>query len=65
MGWNKECKCNRGIINFKHIRLKTDGSRIELKCTKCESLIGWWNTQTEKILPIKRKWSYEECLTLR
>ena len=61
---NKECKCNHRIINFRHVKFKIDGSRIKLKCTKCKHLIGWWHIQTEKIMPIKRAWSKEECLTM-
>ena len=61
----KECKCNRGIFNLKHIKFKTDGLKIKLKCTRCNSLVGWCHVQTEKIMPIKREWSKEECLAMR
>jgi hypothetical protein len=62
---SKKCDCNRGVIKFKHIKPKLNGSVIELKCTKCKKLIGWWHTQAEKIMPIKRTWSKKECLAMR
>ncbi len=54
-----------GLLIFKHIKFKINGSIIELKCTKCMSLIGWWQTQTEKIMPLKRSWSEAECMATR
>jgi hypothetical protein len=62
---NKKCDCNRGVTKFKHVKLKIIGSVVELKCTKCKNLIGWWYIQAEKIMPIKRIWSKKESLAMR
>ena len=61
----EECNCNRGIINFRSIRFMINGSRIELRCRKCNRMVGWWYTQAKKIMPIKRLWSKAECLAMR
>jgi len=65
MRWNNKCDCKHGAPNFEHIKFKMNGSVIELKCTKCMSLIGWWHPQVQKIMLSKRKWSKAECLAMR
>ena len=43
MQWTEEeCNCNHGIINFRSIRFKINGSRIELRCRKCNRMVGRW-----------------------
>jgi len=46
---------------------KISDSRIELRCSRCHGLMGWWDEQprTKKIMPWKRAWSEEECLAMR
>jgi len=61
---NKECRCNHGVINFSSVELVINGSRIELRCRKCNDMVGWWHTFTNKIMPIK-PWSEEECLAMK
>jgi hypothetical protein len=62
----KECSCNHGIFDFSLVEFMVNKSRIELRCRKCNGIIGWWDEQgTKKIMPIKRVWSEEECLTMR
>jgi hypothetical protein len=63
--WNKDCDCKRKIIDFDLIVFKINGSRIDLQCIICNGMIGWWHTNTEKIMPPKRKWSKEECEALQ
>jgi hypothetical protein len=60
-----ECNCNRGITNFKYVRIGLNDSMIELECNICNGLIGWWQSRAEKIMPLKRAWSREECLSMR
>ena len=62
---NKNAIAIVGLLSCKHIEPKLNGSVIVLKCTKCKSLIGWWHTQAEKIMPIKRTLSKKECLAMR
>jgi hypothetical protein len=62
---NKECDCNRGIANYKSVKFEINDSSLELKCIVCNGLIGWWDGPTKKITPLKRKWSEDECLTMR
>jgi hypothetical protein len=28
-------------------------------------LVGWWDGPTKKIVPLKRKWSQDECWAMR
>jgi hypothetical protein len=46
---------------------KINGSRIELRCGKCNGLLTWWmdSTNTKKIVPAKRVWSEEERRSMR
>jgi hypothetical protein len=62
---NKECDCNRGITNYGSVKFEINESSLDLKCIICDRLIGWWDNPTKKIMPLKRKWSEEECLTMR
>jgi len=61
----EECNCNQGIINFRAIKFMINGSRIELRCRKCNRMMGWWHIFTEKIVPLKRTWSEEERKGMR
>lgn len=65
----EECNCNHGIINFRSIRFMINGSRIELRCRKCNRkcnrMIGWWHVFTEKIMPLRQAWSEEERKAMR
>jgi hypothetical protein len=48
----KECNCNRGIINFRSIRFMINDSRIELRCRKFNRMAGWWHIFTNKIMSL-------------
>ena len=64
----KECTCNLWMIAPRKIEFfNVSASRTELRCSKCNGLIGVWDRQppTIKILPFKRDWSEEECLAMR
>jgi hypothetical protein len=67
MRWteDEECNCNRGIINFRSIRFTINSSRIELRCRKCNQMVGWWYIYTEKIMPLRQTWSEEERKAIR
>ena len=62
---NKECDCNRSSSNYKSVEFEINNSILEMKCTICDGLIGWWDSPRKKVKPIKRKWFEEECLTMR
>lgn len=62
---SKECDCNRGITNFDSVKFEINDTSLELKCTICDGLIGWWDRPAKKIVPLKRKWSEEERLAMR
>jgi hypothetical protein len=61
----KECDCNRVITNYKSVKFEINESNIVLKCIICNGLVGWWDGPTKKIVPLKRKWSQDECLAMR
>ena len=61
----KECNCNHGIFDFSLVEFMVNNSRIELRCRKCNGIVGWWDAQCTKIMPNKRVWSEEECLAMR
>ncbi len=61
----EECGCSHGIINFRSIRFMITGSRIELRCRKCNRLVVWWHVFTEKIMPSRQAWSEEERKAMR
>ena len=61
----KVCECNQGNGNSKSAKFEINGSMIELKCNKCNGLIGWWNRPEKKITPYKRAWSDVERLAMR
>jgi hypothetical protein len=37
----------------------------EIRCTECDSLVGWWRINTRKIFPLKLEWSKKERLEMR
>ena len=43
------------------------GNLTELRCDKCNGLIGWVDDsiQAKKIIPLKRPWSYKEQLAMK
>jgi hypothetical protein len=47
--------------------LKINGSRIELRCGKCNGLVNWWVEHLNKrnIIPVKGGWSDKECEAMR
>jgi hypothetical protein len=61
----EECNCNHGIINFRSIRFTINGSRMELRCRKCNQMVGWWHIFTEKVMPLRQTWSEEERKAMR
>ena len=32
---------------------------------KCNRIVGWWHIFTEKIMPLRQKWSEEEHKAMR
>jgi hypothetical protein len=61
----KECSCDGGMTNSNAMEFVIIGSRIELRCRKCNGMIRWWNEDSKKIIPIRRAWSDEECSSMR
>jgi hypothetical protein len=47
------CECNHKLT----IEFKINDSRIDPQCIECNGLMGWWHRRSEKIMPLKRKWS--------
>ena len=45
---------------LRSVEFMINGSRIELRCRKCNSMVGWWHIFTDKIMPVKRARSEEE-----
>ena len=66
MQWTEEeCNRNHGIINYRSIRFKISGSSIELRCRKCNRMVGRWHIFTKKIMPLRQTWSEEERKAMR
>ena len=66
MQWTEEeCNCNHGIINYRSIRFKIHGSSIDLRCRKCNHMVGRWHIFTNKIMPLRQTWSEEERKAMR
>ncbi len=61
----KECTCGRMKTDFHSLEFVIIGSQIELRCTNCSGLIGWWHDLTKKEVPFRRTWSDEERLAMR
>jgi hypothetical protein len=64
----KECDCSPGTTKLRSVKINMIGSRIELECTKCNGIVEWWcedSVHTRKLMPLKRKWSEEECQAMR
>ena len=61
----KKCTCDREMSDTNVIEFIIIGSRIELRCNRCNDMIGWWHDLTKKIMPCRRAWSHEECLAMR
>jgi hypothetical protein len=65
MPLTKECICDRRMTNSNAVEFMIIGSRIELRCHKCNGLVRWWNEDNKKIIPLRRAWSEEESLAMR
>jgi hypothetical protein len=68
MSGTEDCICNRRNSKSKPMEyFKINGSRIELRCGKCNGLVTWWDERScsKKILPVNRAWSDEECQSMR
>jgi hypothetical protein len=68
MHWTDGCICNRSTTDYKLTEFfKKSGSRLELRCSKCNGLMGWWDepSHAKKIMPSKREWSEDECMAMR
>jgi hypothetical protein len=61
----RDCNCNHKITDFDLIEFKINDSRIDLQCIECNGLMGWWHRHSEKIMPLKRKWSQLEREEMR
>jgi hypothetical protein len=64
----ENCICHTWTSNSKIIEfVKISNSRTELRCGRCHGLVGWWDepVSNKKIMPLKREWTEEECLTMR
>lgn len=63
----KECSCSPGTTSIRSVKFDIIGSRIELECNECHGIVGWWEepVHTAKLMPLKRKWSEEECMAMR
>ena len=65
---NKDCNCSQRMNSSKPVEyFKINGSRIELRCGKCNGLVNWWvkHPRTRNIVPTKRRWSKEERESMR
>jgi hypothetical protein len=60
-----ECNCDREMTNLTAMEFVIIGSKIVLRCRRCNSTIRWWNEDTEKIIPFRRRWSDKECSLMR
>jgi hypothetical protein len=47
------------------IEFEINDYRIELRCSICKGLIKWWLDEPERMVPLKRAWSYEESSEMR
>ena len=65
MPWIKKCTCDREKSDTDTIEFMVIGSRIELRCNKCNGMIGWWDDSTKKVVPSRRAWSHKERLAMR
>jgi hypothetical protein len=61
----EECTCHEEITGSKSIEFMIIGSRIELRCHKCNGLVSWWPKSTKKARPFRLKWSKEERFAMR
>ena len=63
---NNKSECSHWIIDLKPIDLIIINKPAkELRCVKCDTLVGWWDITTNKIKPIRRAWSKVEKLAMR
>jgi hypothetical protein len=63
MSRTEDCVCKTdGIWHKRIVYFKIYGSRIELRCGKCNGLVKWW---AEHPRPVKRAWSKKESEAMR
>jgi hypothetical protein len=66
MPWIKKCTCDREKNDTDTMEFIIIGSRIELRCDKCNGMIGWWDDDsTKKVVPSRQAWSHKERLAMR
>jgi hypothetical protein len=66
--WIEGCICNGSSTDSMTLEFfMISDSRTGIRCGRCKGLVGWWDNprHMKKIVPFKRAWSEEECLTLR
>jgi hypothetical protein len=56
-----------GVWHKRMEYFKINGSRIELRCSKCNGLVNWWVEHPRKrnIIPVKWGWTEKECESMR
>jgi hypothetical protein len=65
MSSTKEYTCDRQMSNSNAMEFVINGSKIELRCRKCNGMIRWWDEDSKKITPFRRSWSDEDCSAMR
>ena len=68
MHWTEDCICNRQMRDSKTIEFfRISASRTELRASDVKILwVGGMNPPEQKrFMPLKRSWSYDECLAMR
>jgi hypothetical protein len=62
----KEFYCSPRVTSLKSVKFEIIDSKIELKCTICNGIVGCWDEPVHiERMPFKRKWSEEECRDMR
>jgi hypothetical protein len=66
MSRSEDCVCKPDGANRIEY-YKINGSRIELRCGKCNRLVTWWmdRPSTKKTVSQKRKWFEKERRSMR
>ena len=64
------CRCNWWTAYSEIESQNFSGLKTKILCDRCYGLLGWLNestqsTQSMKIIPLKRSWSYQECLAMK
>lgn len=63
---NEKCTCDSWEAS-RMVEYKISASRTEVRCGRCNGIVGWLDepSPVKKIIPVKRAWSEEECLAMR